>query len=57
MNDGHVIEPGGRQRQIECGRDVLRPSGNLAGGRRLDELFSETLACEEGDPVIGLSSP
>ena len=24
MNDGHVIEPGGRQRQIECGRDVLR---------------------------------
>ena len=24
MNDGHVIEPGGRERQIECGRDVLR---------------------------------
>ena len=27
MNDGHVIEPGGRQRQIEGGRDVLRLHG------------------------------
>ena len=27
MNDGHLIEPGGRQRQIERGGDVLRLHG------------------------------
>ena len=27
MNDGHLIEPGGRQRQIERGGDVLRFHG------------------------------
>lgn len=33
---------------------INRSNGNLSGGRRLDALFSETLACNEGDPRIGI---
>jgi len=33
---------------------VRRDSRNLLGGRRLDEAFSETFACHEGDPGIKL---
>ena len=58
MNDGHVIEPGGRERQIECGGDVLRfhrcaelPGDNEA--REVVQYGREVVPAPAGDLEIG----
>ena len=41
--------------RVVTANDVIRrQSRNLVGGRRLDEMLSETLSCHEGDLKIGL---
>ena len=62
MNDGHLIEPGRRQRQIECGRDVLRfhrraelPGDNEA--REVVEHGREIVPALSRDLEIGVSRP
>jgi hypothetical protein len=43
-----------RVRVVNAEDVVRRQSRNLVDGRRLDEIFSETLSCLEGDIHIGL---
>ena len=62
VNDVHLIEPGRRQRQIECGGDILRfhsraelPGDNEA--REVVEHGREIVPAPPHDLEIGVSRP
>ena len=62
MNNGHLIETGGRQRQIERGGDVLRLHGRteLPGDNEAREVVQhggEIIPTPARDLEIGLSRP
>ena len=48
MNDDHLIEPGRRQRQIECGGDILR----LHRGAELPGDIEAREVVEHGGEIV-----